>query len=61
MLALAIPMTLLFLLSEMIAHLVDRRRLRRGGYEGLSADEASTLEFNDDPELDQPSSLKDPE
>jgi sec-independent protein translocase protein TatC len=61
MLALAIPMTLLFLLSEMIAHLVDRRRLRRAGYEGLSADEASTLEFDDDPELDQPSSLKDPE
>jgi sec-independent protein translocase protein TatC len=61
MLALAIPMTLLFLLSEMIAHLVDRRRQRRSGYAGLSADEASTLEFNDDPELDEPSSLKDPE
>ncbi|MGH3315045.1 MAG: twin-arginine translocase subunit TatC [Nocardioidaceae bacterium] len=61
MLALAIPMTLLFLLSEMIAHLVDRRRLRRSGYEGLGADEASTLEFNDDPEIDEPSSLKDPE
>ncbi len=61
MLALAIPMTLLFLLSEMIAHLVDRRRLRRSGYAGLSDDEASTLEFNDDPELDAPSPLKDGE
>jgi sec-independent protein translocase protein TatC len=61
MLALAIPMTLLFLLSELIAHLVDRRRLRRSGYDGVSADEASSLEFNDDPELDEPSSLKDPE
>jgi sec-independent protein translocase protein TatC len=61
MLALAIPMTLLFLLSEMIAHLVDRRRLRRSGYAGLSDDEASTLEFHDDPEIDEPSPLKDGE
>jgi sec-independent protein translocase protein TatC len=57
MLALAIPMTLLFMLSELVAHLVDRRRARRGGYANLSDDEASTLEFPDDPDLDRPSSL----
>lgn len=61
MLALAIPMTLLFLVSEMVAHLVDRRRARRGGYAGVGDDEASTLEFPDDPELDRPSSLMEPD
>ena len=61
MLALAVPMTLLFLGAEMIAHLVDRHRLRKSGYAGLSADEASPLEYSENPELDRPSSLMDPD
>jgi sec-independent protein translocase protein TatC len=61
MLALAIPMTLLFLASELVAHLVDRRRARHGGYEGIGDDEASTLEFTDDPENDRPSPMVEPD
>ncbi|MFP5252390.1 MAG: twin-arginine translocase subunit TatC [Actinomycetes bacterium] len=56
MIMLAIPMSLLFLVSEGIARLVDRRRAgREGSYEGLSDDEASPL----DDRLDavRPSSL----
>ncbi len=43
---LAIPMTVLFLISEAIARVVDRRRARRAsaGLAGLSDDEASPLE-----------------
>ena len=40
MLMLAIPMTVLFMASEVIARLVDRRR-RRASYDGLADDEAS--------------------
>jgi sec-independent protein translocase protein TatC len=61
MLALAIPMTLLFLVSEGIAHLVDRRRARRRGYAGLSDDEASDLALDDYRDDDRPSSLMDPD
>jgi sec-independent protein translocase protein TatC len=46
MLMLAIPMTLLFLVSEVVARLVDRRRRRQaaaGPYAGLSDDEVSPL------------------
>jgi len=46
MLMLALPMTLLFLLSEVVARFVDRRRRRRAaaeGLEGLSDDEVSPL------------------
>ena len=43
MLMLALPMTLLFMLSEIIARFVDRRR-RRASYDGLADDEASPLE-----------------
>jgi sec-independent protein translocase protein TatC len=43
MLMLAIPMTLLFMVSELIARLVDRRRGRRA-LEDLPDDEASSLE-----------------
>jgi sec-independent protein translocase protein TatC len=45
MLVLAVPMVLLFLLSEVIAHLVDRRRgVRRGAhYADLDDDEPSPL------------------
>jgi sec-independent protein translocase protein TatC len=49
MLMLALPMTLLFLLSEVIARLVDRRRRRRAlaeGLEGLDDDVASPLDYH---------------
>jgi sec-independent protein translocase protein TatC len=47
MLMLAIPMTLLFLVSEVIARLVDRRRSRRS-LDGLPDDQASSIERDDD-------------
>ena len=43
MLFLAIPMLLLFLLSEVIARIVDRRRARDGGTDAWSDDEVSPL------------------
>jgi len=43
MLMLAMPMTVLFLLSEVIARVVDRRRGRLS-FEGLADDEASALD-----------------
>jgi len=43
MLFLAIPMLLLFLLSEVIARLVDRRRARTSGTDAWSDDEVSPL------------------
>ena len=43
MLMLAVPMTVLFLLSEVIARVVDRRRGRLS-FEGLADDEASALD-----------------
>jgi sec-independent protein translocase protein TatC len=61
MLALAIPLSILFLLSEGIAHVVDRRRRRRVGYAGLSDDQASTLQLDRDEDDDRPSSLMDPD
>ncbi|MGH3356691.1 MAG: twin-arginine translocase subunit TatC, partial [Nocardioidaceae bacterium] len=61
MLALAIPMTLLFLLSELIAHLVDRRRRRRDALTGVGLDEASEIELDHDPEHDRRSSLMEPD
>ncbi len=48
MLMLAVPMTVLFLVSEVIARVVDRRRGRLS-FEGLADDEASAL---DDDESD---------
>lgn len=57
MLALALPLTLLFLLSEMVAHLIDRRRTRRGGNADIGDDEASPREYTDDPDDDHPSAL----
>jgi sec-independent protein translocase protein TatC len=42
MLMLAIPMTLLFMLSELIARVVDRRRRRRT-FDGLDDDEQSAI------------------
>jgi sec-independent protein translocase protein TatC len=61
MLALAIPLSVLFLLSELIAHAVDRRRRRRSGYSDLSDDEASTLQLDRDDDDERPSSLMDPD
>lgn len=51
MLMLALPMTVLFLLSEVVARLIDRRRRRRAaeeGIAGLSDDEASPLHYTRD-------------
>ncbi|HEX5563010.1 MAG TPA: twin-arginine translocase subunit TatC [Nocardioidaceae bacterium] len=56
MLMLAIPMTVLFLVSEVIARLVDRRRRRAAPYAGLDDDEASGL---DDPDVVLRSDLDD--
>ena len=39
----AVPMVLLFLISEVIARFNDRRRARRNPYADLSPDEASPL------------------
>src|SRR3954449_13448038 len=49
MLMLAVPMTLLFLVSEAIARVVDSRRsARRQSFDGLSDDEASPLDTRPD-------------
>jgi sec-independent protein translocase protein TatC len=62
MMALAVPMTLLFIASEGIAHLVDRRRARRRGYAGVGDDELSPLDFpDDDADDDRPSPLMEPD
>ncbi|MGH3367439.1 MAG: twin-arginine translocase subunit TatC [Nocardioidaceae bacterium] len=61
MLALAIPMTLLFLASELVAHLVDRRRLRKATEAGIGADQPSELDLSPDLEHDRRSSLPGPE
>jgi sec-independent protein translocase protein TatC len=45
MLMLAVPMTVLFLASEVIARFVDRRRARADLDAGLSDDEASPLDY----------------
>jgi sec-independent protein translocase protein TatC len=51
MLMLALPMTLLFLVSEAVARFIDRRRQKRAaaaGLAGLSDDEASPLTYSRD-------------
>ncbi len=48
MLMLAVPMTLLFLISEVVARVVDRRR-GRTSYEGLDDEQASPIEDPVDP------------
>ncbi len=60
MLMLAIPMVLLFLVSEVIARTVDRRRRRRDVTAGLADDEQSSIE-DDDGFDDRRSSLDDDE
>lgn len=58
MLMLAVPMTVLFLMSEMIARTVDRRRARRSeSFADLGDDVASPL--GDDHEVFRPSGLGD--
>jgi sec-independent protein translocase protein TatC len=54
MLVLAVPMTMLFLLSEVIARLVDRRRAS-ASFEGLDDDVASGID--DDLDDVRPSGL----
>lgn len=59
MVMLAIPMVLLFLISEVIARTVDRRRARRAGHlADLSDDEASTLEGDVVADEYRPASLR---
>jgi sec-independent protein translocase protein TatC len=48
MLMLAIPMTVLFMLSEILARIVDRRR-NRFPYDGLADDEVSSIDDPIDP------------
>jgi sec-independent protein translocase protein TatC len=50
MLMLAAPMTVLFLVSELVARLVDRGRGRRS-YAGLADDEASPLDYRRDDDV----------
>lgn len=62
MLFLAGPMTALFLSSEVIARLIDRRRARLSGepaFDDLDDDETSTLEVRRDPDDERPSELDD--
>jgi sec-independent protein translocase protein TatC len=55
MLMLALPMTLLFLVSEVIARVIDKRRGRgRTPYDHLDDDEASVIEDPDDLDEDEP-------
>ena len=64
MIMLAVPMTLLFLVSEVIARYVDRRRARSRAEDrlaGVSDDEASVLDEEQDPSDHRPSSLDDDE
>jgi len=49
MIALALPMSLLFLVSEGVARAVDRRRARAGGHlDGIDDDERSPLDYEPD-------------
>ena len=40
MLALALPMTILFIVAEVIAHILDRRKARRGIVDPVARDRA---------------------
>lgn len=62
MVMLAVPMTLLFIVSEIVARIIDRRRSRReadGDFAGLDDDEASPLVDERDEDDDRPSDLRD--
>jgi len=60
MLFLAAPMTLLFLISEVIARTLDRRRAgSEDSYDQYDDDEASDIDMRSDPDDDAPSRLDD--
>ncbi|QMW64661.1 twin-arginine translocase subunit TatC [Mumia sp. ZJ1417] len=63
MVVLALPMTLLFLIAEVIAHLVDRRRAKRAAAEGLAVSDDAMSEIVVERNLDddRPSDLDDDE
>lgn len=52
MLFLAVPMTVLYLVSEMIASLTDRKRKRKSDTEQVPDDETSVLDYDTDLDLD---------
>lgn len=56
MLFLAVPMTVLYIISEIIATLTDRRRRKTAGHD-LADDELSTIDTSRDPDDDRPSPL----
>jgi sec-independent protein translocase protein TatC len=62
MLFLAVPVSGLFLVSELVARLVDRRRARAGNnFDSYDPDEPSPLQLRDGPdEYDRPSQLDEP-
>jgi sec-independent protein translocase protein TatC len=58
MLFLALPMTLLFFISEVIARILDRRRGHSDAdYDAFDDDEASDLDLDYDPDDERPSKL----
>jgi sec-independent protein translocase protein TatC len=58
MLFLALPMTLLFFISEVIARILDRRRGHNDAdYDAFDDDEASDLDLDYDPDDERPSKL----
>lgn len=59
MLFLALPMTVLFLVSEVIARMLDRRRATEPDYDAIADDEQSDLDIARDPDDDRPSRLDD--
>lgn len=61
MLFLALPMTLLFFISEVIARVIDRRRATgvEGDYEHWDDDSSSPLTLRHDPDDERPSRLDD--
>jgi len=60
MLFLAVPMTVLFLISEVVARFLDRRRSRsEPAYDEIDDDEVSELAESHDPVDDRPSRLDD--
>lgn len=69
MLFLAVPMVILFVISEVIARVVDRRRQRRNeaGVAAVGDDEASPLDDSSDPAdnrrslIDEPTSIDGPD
>lgn len=62
MLFLALPMTVLFLIAEVVAMIVDRRRAKRDealGLAGVADDERSEILLTHNPDDDRPSDLDD--